>query len=202
MCPASLTRLLLAVCVVSATATHASDYDYFLYVNQYARYARLSRDMTRCRWPGAWIGPRVPSYVSYFTIHGLWPNRNDSTWPQYCDSSDPFDVQQVADLLDELHRIWPDYKDPEGHSFWAHEWEKHGTYQSLHCLPSGVVILSSVTCSCSKGNPLVSDQHAYFDETLALRRQYDYASMLDAVGITPSASKAYSKQAIANAIYG
>jgi hypothetical protein len=61
-----------------------------------------------------------------FTIHGLWPQRKDGTWPEYCDRARPFSLLRVLDLLPRLSRYWPSWAGPNK-SFWAHEWERHGT---------------------------------------------------------------------------
>jgi ribonuclease I len=67
-----------------------------------------------------------PPHSFSFTIHGLWPQRNDGTWPEYCDPSAPFSVTWVLDLLPRLLRNWPSWAGPN-RGFWAHEWTRHGT---------------------------------------------------------------------------
>lgn len=58
-------------------------WDYFLFVRE---------------WPGTMTPGPVPKYVDTFTLHGLWPNRNDGTWPQCCNGSYPFRFKQIEPI--------------------------------------------------------------------------------------------------------
>ena len=68
-----------------------------------------------------------PERLHGWTIHGLWPNRNDGSWPQYC-SEEKFDPKPIKDLVDEMSYVWPNLmEDRPFYDFWTHEYEKHGT---------------------------------------------------------------------------
>jgi ribonuclease T2 len=43
--------------------------------------------------PAPLLPPRSRPY--HFTLHGLWPNFEDGTWPQFCDTSYKFDEEEV-----------------------------------------------------------------------------------------------------------
>ncbi|KAK1398051.1 Ribonuclease T(2) [Heracleum sosnowskyi] len=47
---------------------------------------------------------RGSSSPTEFTIHGLWPDYNDGTWPACCTKSD-FDVKEISTLRDALEKI-------------------------------------------------------------------------------------------------
>jgi len=68
------------------------------------------------------------------TIHGLWPNNDDGSYPQNC-SSEQFDLSVLQPIRDELEQQWPNIKAlPNSTSygdFWEHEWSKHGTCTGL-----------------------------------------------------------------------
>ena len=69
------------------------------------------------------------------TIHGLWPNNNDGSYPQNC-SNERFDLSNLQPIREELEQKWPNIQAPspdsESHvSFWEHEWSKHGTCSGL-----------------------------------------------------------------------
>ncbi|CAM9144422.1 unnamed protein product [Ectocarpus fasciculatus] len=74
------------------------------------------------------------------TIHGLWPDYGDGTYPTTC-SSEPYDHDRVVNAigLDVLETMWPNIQVPEEFagngkkydSFWEHEWTKHGTCTGL-----------------------------------------------------------------------
>eukprot|EP00567_Pseudictyota_dubia_P008553 CAMPEP_0197444376 /NCGR_PEP_ID=MMETSP1175-20131217/9879_1 /TAXON_ID=1003142 /ORGANISM="Triceratium dubium, Strain CCMP147" /LENGTH=257 /DNA_ID=CAMNT_0042975155 /DNA_START=41 /DNA_END=813 /DNA_ORIENTATION=- len=70
------------------------------------------------------------------TIHGLWPQRDDGTWPSSC-TDEPFDEEVLDDIgFEKFARLWPnvkaDRRDEPGYTdFWAHEWSKHGTCSGL-----------------------------------------------------------------------
>ncbi len=49
----------------------STNWDYFLLVRE---------------WPGTMTPGPLPSYIDTFTLHGLWPNRNDGSWPQCCNN--------------------------------------------------------------------------------------------------------------------
>ncbi|KAG2664227.1 hypothetical protein I3843_16G069000 [Carya illinoinensis] len=64
-----------------------------------------------------------------FTIHGLWPDFNDGTWPACCTRSS-FDEKKISTLRDGLDSYWPSLSCGSSSTcyggkglFWAHEVE-------------------------------------------------------------------------------
>ena len=68
---------------------------------------------------------RAARTCSRFTIHGLWPENLDGTWPQFCNTT-PFNVTALHDILPLLKASWPSVFSKSA-SFWQHEWRRHGT---------------------------------------------------------------------------
>ena len=85
-----------------------------------------------------------------FTIHGLWPNYNDGTYPQNCDHKNPFNPAALKPLLDRMDSEWPSFAGPDN-TFWKHEWDKHGT--------------------CAES--VFASEFEYFQTTLGLHEQDD-----------------------------
>ncbi|KAE8730552.1 Ribonuclease 2 [Hibiscus syriacus] len=117
-----------------------------------------------------------------FTIHGLWPDYNDGTWPACCARSQ-FDVKEISTLLDALEKYWPSLYCGKSSTcfsgkglFWAHE--KHGT--------------------CS--SPVIRDEYSYFITTLNLYFKYNVTKILNEAGYVPSNSERYPLGGIVSAI--
>jgi ribonuclease T2 len=106
---------------------------------------------------------------TYFTLHGLWPENSDGTYPQDC-SNTPFDPSQVAPIASDLNKYWISLNGPS-ETFWSHEFEKHGT------------------CAAD----VLPTELGYMNATLGLRAQYDITPALAAAGILPSSTTSFSK---------
>ncbi|KAE8222481.1 hypothetical protein CF319_g4331 [Tilletia indica] len=87
-----------------------------------------------------------PGPANSTTVHGIWPDYCDGTYPQYCtaDSGIPqFNGTQIraiiakydVDLLAFMEKTWTDNVSPDPSSFWEHEYNKHGTCFSTLRLP-------------------------------------------------------------------
>jgi ribonuclease I len=61
-----------------------------------------------------------------FTIHGLWAEYFNDSYPEYCNKSAIFNLTQIEYLVPILNVEWVSY---EGSNvdFWEHEYLKHGT---------------------------------------------------------------------------
>ncbi|KAF7809117.1 extracellular ribonuclease LE-like [Senna tora] len=145
---------LLDICVSKSV------FDFFYFVQQ---------------WPGSYCDtkrsccyPITGKPASNFSIHGLWPNYNNGSWPSDCNPKHPFNQSQISDLVSRAQTSWPSLGCPSSNNikFWKHEWSKHGT------------------CSESVG----LDQHAYFQHTLDLKDQIDLLQILQDAGIKPDGS--------------
>ena len=63
-----------------------------------------------------------------WTIHGLWPQHNDTSWPTDCHSMTNWDPNAIEPLREKLETDWPScYNEQRNLAFWKHEWQKHGT---------------------------------------------------------------------------
>ncbi|KAI3516454.1 hypothetical protein L1887_15370 [Cichorium endivia] len=152
--------------------TASQDFDFFYFVQQ---------------WPGSYCDtkqsccyPTTGKPASDFGIHGLWPNRNDGSYPSNCDASTPFDASKISDLTNQMRSEWPTLSCPsnDGLTFWGHEWDKHGT--------------------CSES---VLNQHAYFATALSLKNEINLLHALQSAGIGPNGQQ-YSLDSIKSAIKG
>ncbi|GIL65503.1 hypothetical protein Vafri_19284 [Volvox africanus] len=174
LCISSDARLLSSTSVYGRTSAagvadrdEARDFDYFIFVR---------------KWPGSFCAkhacPLIFNHWFHFTIHGLWPNYNDGTWPQFCGKDYSSYEDQIRDLLDELRSEWPNaYKFEE--QYWYHQWSKHGT-----CAPD-----------------VFPTERSYFQNVLNLHRRYDLTAALGQAGILPSTETVYRTKDVVNAIY-
>jgi len=132
------------------------------------------------RWAGTnGYGDTLPSYVNSWTLHGIWPQRNDGSWPSFCNSSDPFDRNQIQDLYNDLEIAWYDFQG-DGYSFWTHEWNKHGT--------------------CAMALNALNSQHKYFSFAIEIHTHLAIAQTLENAGFNPSNSNQYSMNSMMNAL--
>lgn len=84
----------------------------------------------------------------------------------------------MSPIRSQLDSQWFSVHGPNAESFWAHEWEKHGT--------------------CSIVLPELRTQFKYFKTGLNLNNQYNIKQMLDKGSIVPG--KTYSVQSILKAL--
>lgn len=108
-------------------------------------------------WPGTVC--TLEECPDRWTIHGLWPGRNDGRTPNMC--SGKFDENVIQELKNatKLEYLWPNLnKSSSNEAFWKHEWEKHGWCSNLGF-------------------------RNYFNWTLQLAEQFDFGSILNRSGI-------------------
>lgn len=160
--------LLLILQCTTVLCASARDFDFFYFVQQWpASYCDTKRS---CCYP------TTGKPAEDFSIHGLWPNRDDGTWPQNCDTDSTFEESEVSDLMSRMQKDWPSLACPssDGVRFWTHEWEKHGT------------------CSLLK-------QHKYFETALELKAKANLLRVLKHAGIEPN-RKLYDLESIKKAV--
>ncbi|KAF3431470.1 hypothetical protein FNV43_RR26201 [Rhamnella rubrinervis] len=148
----------------------SQDFDFFYFVQQ---------------WPGAYCDtkqtccyPKTGKPAADFSIHGLWPNYKDGSYPSNCDPDSVFDKSEIADLMKSMEKNWPSLSCPSsnGLRFWSHEWEKHGT-----CAESEL------------------DQREYFESALKLKQKANLLQFLKQAEIEPD-DGFYSLESIEEAI--
>ncbi|KAL8725444.1 MAG: hypothetical protein Q9166_007338 [cf. Caloplaca sp. 2 TL-2023] len=129
-----------------------------------------------------------------WTVHGLWPDRCDGTYDQYCDPSREYtNVSSIisaagkTDLLNYMNTYWKDYQGDD-ESFWEHEWDKHGT------------CISTLEPGCYDNYTPQEEVVAYFQKTVDLFKTLNSYDFLSAAGIAPSSIKTYTSAEIAAAL--
>lgn len=125
--------------------------------------------MLALTWPGSicrFLSPcHIPTDQPHrFTVHGLWPQYANGSYPSDCREAGKFDPKLIVDLRERLDRLWTDFKGMAP-AFWAHEWNKHGT--------------------CAISVDSLGDQHKYFNQTLTLVVRWDPIPTLAKAGIVP-----------------
>nr|CAC50874.1 S-like RNAse 28 [Antirrhinum mollissimum] len=156
------------------------DFDYFHLALQWpGTFCRRTRHC--CPTNGCCRGSNAPAE---FTIHGLWPDYNDGSWPSCC-TGKKFEEKEISTLLGDLNKYWPSLScgSPSNcHGgkglFWEHEWEKHGT------------------CSSS----VTGAEYNYFVTALKVYFKYNVTEVLREAGYVASNSEKYPLGGIVTAI--
>uniref|UniRef100_H2Z178 Uncharacterized protein n=1 Tax=Ciona savignyi TaxID=51511 RepID=H2Z178_CIOSA len=166
------------ICGFIAVWQHQNnDWDFIVYTQQWPQASCVDINAThheKCF---------LPSNVKTWTIHGIWPSREQNKGPFYCNDSWPFRESAIMDLEPQLVNRWPNLIDGEGKtSFWKHEWVKHGT--------------------CAAILPALDSEHNYFAKGLELNKRFDYMRILADKNITPSKDAQYKISDIRDAIEG
>ena len=129
-------------------------------------------------WPGSWQIHYINSTeYDHFGIHGLWPNYNNNSWPQYCNTQ-KLNTTEISSLLPELKIRWTNFENDI--EFLQHEWSKHGT--------------------CAEELYQLNTQYKYFSTGLKLRHKYNLMNLLTNNHIYPSLHKTYEINTIKNII--
>ncbi|KAJ4849358.1 Ribonuclease 2 [Turnera subulata] len=166
------------------------EFDYFKLALQWpATYCRRTR---HCCSSNACC--RRANAPTEFTIHGLWPDYNDGTWPACCYRSD-FDQKEISTLLDALEKYWPSLSCGSSStchgtkgSFWAHE-------VIMKCRLY-LMLKKHGTCS----SPVVRDEYNYFLTALNVYFKYNITNVLLEAGYVPSNTEKYPLGGIISAI--
>ncbi|GAV27303.1 hypothetical protein PMKS-000767 [Pichia membranifaciens] len=126
-----------------------------------------------------------------FTLHGLWPDRCDGQYDQFCDPSrEIHNAKSILEsfgetkLLDKMSRVWKNFNGND-ESLWVHEFNKHGT-----CMTT---IRESCYSADSKPNQNIVD---FYKKSVELFEELPTYEWLAANGIVPSNEQTYTKQQI------
>lgn len=66
----------------------------------------------------------LPPVKDSWTIHGIWPTKFETIGPLYCNSSWPFNFDDLKSIENEMEKAWINVeKNTVETSFWKHEWE-------------------------------------------------------------------------------
>ncbi|KAL6741583.1 hypothetical protein Aduo_014821 [Ancylostoma duodenale] len=109
----------------------------------------------------------IPAETPDWSIHGLWPNYRNGSYPQFCDGIPrKFDGKLIASIEERLTKMWPNlYPAKTAQSFWKHEWEKHGT--------------------CAQSLKNLSSEYLYFFKTMEVDLQFSVGAALRRAQIVP-----------------
>ncbi|BGP28321.1 Ribonuclease T2-like [Rhodotorula toruloides] len=135
-----------------------------------------------------------------WTLHGLWPDNCDGTFDQFCDPARQYtNIRSILaqnapkQLLEYMNVYWKDYQGDD-ESFWAHEWDKHGT------------CISTLNTTCyGKYYKQYEEVVDYFERAVELFRSLPTYDWLAADGIVPSTNQTYTLaqlQAVAKKHHG
>lgn len=103
----------------------------------------------------------LESPVENFVIHGLWPQYDNNSYPQYCKPCEKFNKTFLDNKFHlQLEKYWSDTGIIDW-DFLEHEWEKHGC--------------------CSE-----MEIDEYFDKILKFRKNWDYKKVFESIGIYPN----------------
>ncbi|KAI0997457.1 hypothetical protein K3495_g10730 [Podosphaera aphanis] len=129
-----------------------------------------------------------------WTLHGLWPDLCDGSYPQYCSAAPTYyNITSIisassAELYDFMTTYWlPDRGSAE--HFWQHEWNKHGT------------CINTLAPSCYAAGYKAGDEVVdFFQRAVDLFKQLNSYDALASADILPSYSKTYTASAIQDAL--
>lgn len=121
-------------------------------------------------WPGSWIHEDAIKYNftnNYNTIHGIWPQYFNGTYPEFCNNKTIFNATKIANIYKNLTKYWTNFANT--HAFLSHEFSKH------------------FTCAVSA----YTDPYVLFTYGLQLREKYNFYRLFASNDIYPSNQQKY-----------
>ncbi|KAG6403526.1 hypothetical protein SASPL_135750 [Salvia splendens] len=130
--------LVLSIGLVCVAVAYAGDVQEELLLRGVAEQREFDYFKLALQWPGTYCRKtskccaqngccRGSNGPTGFTIHGLWADYNDGTWPSCC-SGKKFDATEISTLREALYKYWPTLscsKSKNCHGgkglFWEHE---------------------------------------------------------------------------------
>lgn len=96
-------------------------FDYYIFSNTWRpEFCRLN--------PSKCVSNKIQPF---FSIHGLWPQNNNGSYPSFCKPCEEFSLQKISQLKNKLLQYWSDTQKSIDYTFLQHEWEKHGCCSNL-----------------------------------------------------------------------
>ncbi|CAH0406811.1 unnamed protein product [Chilo suppressalis] len=124
---------------------------------------------------------KMPKKEDSWAIHGIWPTKLGTLDPSFCNRTWLFDPEEIRPIETDLINVWTNIEEGTGiYSFWAHEWNKHGT--------------------CAAVLEPLDTQYKYFSKGLNFFQQYDMSAVLAKSGIVPDDDNEYKLLDIYNAV--
>ncbi|XP_071079873.1 ribonuclease Oy-like [Haliotis cracherodii] len=167
--------IVLSLSLINMAISRDNKWNLFVFAQQWPPAACINA-------PPKYNCNHVPNQVKTWTVHGLWPNLDDMK-VMNCNNSWHFNWDMVKSLEKQLNASWPNMFGKQPHQWlWKHEWQKHGT--------------------CAATLKATDNQLRYFQKALSLNSiaAFNPQKALEKAGITPSCSKAYSIDAIKDAV--
>ncbi|OQR95668.1 hypothetical protein THRCLA_22088 [Thraustotheca clavata] len=114
----------LAALLSIASFASIQAFDFYVLSQTFQPYFCTTGNFAGCNNPTDFMKTNL-------TIHGLWPNNNDGSYPSFC--SDETLSQSTIDQvgMDVINTYWPDVKTNYGTTFISNEWSKHGTCSDM-----------------------------------------------------------------------
>ncbi len=137
------------------------------------------------------VGPK-----DMFTMHGVWPDRCDGSYDQFCKLFSPIKsaraiLEQFGEnqLLDEMDRVWKNIRGNDDY-LWVHEFNKHGT------------CMNTLKPSCYDQENYRENQNVvdFYKRSMQLFKTLPTYQWLAQSGIVPSNSKLYTREEIESSL--
>lgn len=131
-----------------------------------------------------------------FTLHGLWPDKCDGSYEQFCDDSRNIDSAEAVlskfgktKLIEKMKSFWKNFNGND-EQLWVHEFNKHAT------------CMSTLEDGCYEGLGTKPQQNVvdFYEKTVEIFETLPTYKWLVAAGIEPSTDKTYSRDAIEKAL--
>lgn len=173
--PPVLFMFVLAAVSISTYGQVPKQWDYFVFAQRWPASFCINAIFNQNR------SCVIANDVNTWTVHGLWPTKNGSRGPNFCNRTAKFVFREIESIVPDLEAHWPDfYNDTPTDDLWKHEWEKHGT--------------------CSMTLPSLDSQLKYFSMGLDLFWQINLTQMLSDGDIRPSSNTIYEPRSITDVL--
>ncbi|XP_034247459.1 ribonuclease Oy [Thrips palmi] len=150
--------VIVSLSSAEAAGIPSKDWDYIIFTQHWPATVCL-------QWKAEGTGHScaLPK-ASMWTVHGVWPTKNNTKGPMFCNKSLPFDEEALAPIASDLQNYWINIDMPTPpYSFWRHEWEKHGT--------------------CAAALPALHKEIDYFSQGLDWLKKFNMYTALQNQGI-------------------